>query len=79
MPANNSIPKNKRKWKTKVIQKQDTAKAMLEELKTDDLDIKAALKQALMPAGLECVCEGLQKEIINLAGERYKHGKVNTR
>jgi putative transposase len=79
MPVMHSIPKNKRKWKTKVIQKRDMTKAMLEELKTDDLNIKAALIQALIPAGLECVCEELQKEVINLVGERYKHGKVNTR
>jgi hypothetical protein len=53
-------------------------KTMLRELKADDLGIMAALIQSLIPAGLEAVCEELQREVSLLVGRRYEHGKENT-
>ena len=40
---------------------------------------KVALIQALIPEGLKAVNEKLQEEVRSLAGERYQHGKENTR
>lgn len=45
----------------------------------DDLDLKVSLIQSLIPIGLERLNALLQDEVMRLAGEKGKHGKVNTR
>ena len=52
---------------------------MLERLKEGDDLVTISLVQALIPIALERVNELLKQEVENLAGERYKHGKLNTR
>jgi putative transposase len=79
MPVMHSIPKNKRKWKTKVIQKRKMTQTMLKQMQTDDLDVTVSLIQALIPCGLKAVEEKLLNEVQLLAGAKNKHGKINTR
>lgn len=45
----------------------------------NDMDIKISLIQALIPVGLERVKDILQSEVMRLAREPRKHGKINTR
>ena len=79
MPVETSIPKVRGKAKVKVIHKRKMTKEMLKQLQTDNLDVTVELIQALIPYGLKAVGEKLQAEVELLAGERYKHGKGNTR
>jgi len=74
-----SIPRKKRKWKIKVSQRRKAIKEMAELETISDIDVKVALIQALIPEGLKAVNEKLQEEVRSLAGERYQHGKENTR
>ena len=74
-----SISRKKRKWKIKVKQRRKDMEAMMDMEKINDIDVKVALIQALIPEGLKAVNEKLQEEIRSLAGERYQHGKENTR
>lgn len=74
-----SIPRKKRQWKIKVKQRRKDMEAMMDLEKIDDIDIKVALIQALIPEGLKAVNEKLQEEVRLLAGKRYQHGKENTR
>jgi len=45
----------------------------------DDIDVRVALIQVLIPEGLEAVSEKLQAEVFALAGEKRRHGKENMR
>ena len=74
-----SIPKKKRKWKVKVSERRKAAKEMAGLDSINDIDVKVALIQALIPIGLKEVEKKLQEEVKTLAGEEYRHGKENTR
>jgi len=74
-----SIPRKKRKWKQKVTARRKALKEMLELGKIDDIDVKVALIQALIPEGLKAVNDKLQAEVKALAGEKHRHGKENLR
>jgi transposase-like protein len=74
-----SIPRKRRKWKVKVKERRQALKQMLELGQIDDIDIKVALIQALIPEGLKAVNEKLQAEVVLLAGEKRRHGKENVR
>jgi transposase-like protein len=74
-----SIARKKRKWKVKVSQRRQALKQMLELGQIDDIDVKVALIQALIPEGLKAVNEKLQAEVLALAGEKRRHGKENVR
>jgi hypothetical protein len=74
-----SIAKKRRKWKVKVKERRQALKQMLELGQINDIDVKVALIQALIPEGLKAVNEKLQAEVIALAGEKHRHGKENVR
>lgn len=79
MPVLTTVAKRRGKAKGKVSEKRKATRAILEKLKTDDLDITVALIQELIPIGLRAVSELLQSEVSELTGIRYKHGKENVR
>jgi len=79
MPAIGSITRKRGKGKVKISAKRKKLQAMTEQLGLDNLDVTVALIQALIPCGLEAVKEKLQKEVAELAGKRYEHGKENVR
>lgn len=74
-----SIAVKKRKWKQKVSQRRRALQEMMGLKDINDIDVKVALIQALIPEGLEAVNEKLQEEVNRLAGREYRHGKENTR
>jgi hypothetical protein len=74
-----SIPKKPRKWKVKVKERRQALKQMLELEQVNDIDVRVALIQALIPEGLKAVNEKLQVEVLALAGEKRRHGKENVR
>jgi len=73
------VARKKRQWKTKVTQRRQELKQMVGLGQIDDIDIKVALIQALIPEGLKAVNEKLQEEVLSLAGEKSRHGKENVR
>lgn len=79
MPAGISIPKRRGKAKVKVSAKRAMAKAVLEEVKRQGVDVEVALIQGLIPLGLKAVEEKLQREVELLAGKKQAHGKENVR
>ena len=64
MPAVKSVPRTR-------------GKAMLEKMKSEDLDVTMTLIQELIPNGLIAAKEAMEKEVKRLTAERYKHGKEN--
>jgi len=74
-----SIAVKRRKWKQKVSQRRKALQEMIGLKGIDDIDVKVALIQALIPEGLEAVNEKLQAEVKALAGEKHRHGKENVR
>lgn len=74
-----SISRKKRKWKVKVKERRQALKQMLELGQIEDIDVRVALIQALIPEGLKAVNEKLQAEVLWLAGEKHRHGKENVR
>ncbi|MBM3245712.1 MAG: hypothetical protein FJZ13_00065 [Candidatus Omnitrophica bacterium] len=74
-----SIPRKRRKWKVKVRERRQALKQMLELGEIQDIDVRVALIQALIPEGLKAVNEKLQAEVLALAGEKRQHGKENVR
>ena len=70
-----SITRKRRQWKVKVKQRRKNMEAMMDLEKINDIDVRVALIQALIPEGLKAVNERLQEEVRLLAGERYQHGK----
>ena len=73
------IARRPRKWKRKVLERREAVKTTQAMTEIDDMDVKVALIQALIPVGLERVGELLQKEVLSLAGPKGIHGKENTR
>ena len=74
-----SIAVKRRKWKQKVSQRRKALQETMGLKDINDIDVKVALIQALIPQGLEAVNEKLQEEVNRLAGKVYRHGKENTR
>lgn len=74
-----SIARSKRKWKKKVTSRRKALEGMMTLKEIDDIDVKVALIQALIPVGLEAVNKRLQEEVKALAGEKHHHGKENVR
>lgn len=74
-----SIAKKPRKWKKKVIERRKAMEEVMNLSEIDDLDVRLALIQALIPVGLDAVNRKLQEEIKVLAGEKHAHGKENVR
>ncbi len=74
-----SIAVKRRKWKQKVSQRGKALQEMMGLKDINDIDVKVALIQVLIPEGLEAVNEKLQEEVNRPAGKEYQHGKKNTR
>ena len=79
MPVLKSVPRTRGKAKVKISEKRKATEAILDNLKTDSLDVTIALIQELIPIGLQAVGEQLQLEVEKLTGKRYEHGKENVR
>ena len=79
MPVEISIPRTRGKGKQKVTEKRKAAQEMLKNLNANDLDVKVAMIQALIPCGLAKVEEDLQEAVDVLTGQKRKHGKENLR
>ncbi len=79
MPADISIPKRRGKAKVKVSTKRVMARAVLEEIKSQGVDVEVSLIQGLIPLGLKAVEDRLQREVELLAGKKQAHGKENVR
>ena len=77
MPVLMSVPRVRGKAKVKISEKRKQVKAMLKKMKSEDLDVTITLIQELIPNGLMAAKEEMEKEIQQLTGERYKHGKEN--
>jgi len=73
------VARKKRHWKVKVKERRQALKQMLELGQIQDIDVRVALIQALIPEGLRAVNEKLQAEVLILAGEKRRHGKENVR
>lgn len=74
-----SIAGKRRRWKKKVSQRRKELTETMNLSEIDDIDVKVALIQALIPEGLKAVNEKLQAEVKALAGEKHRHGKENVR
>ena len=72
-----SVARTRGKAKVKISEKRKQVKAMLGKMKSEDLDVTITLIQELIPNGLMAAKEEMEKEVKNLTGERYKHGKEN--
>ena len=79
MPAEISIPKRRGKAKVKLSMKRAMAQAVLEDVKSQGMDVEVSLIQELIPLGLKAVEERLQREVELLAGKKQAHGKENVR
>ena len=77
MPVLKSVPRTRGKAKIKISEKRKQVKAMLEKMKSEDLDVTLTLIQELIPNGLIAAKEEMEKEVRKLTGKRYKHGKEN--
>jgi putative transposase len=73
------VPRKRRGWKKKVLDRREAVRTTQEMGEIDDLDVKISLVQELIPIGLERVNELLQAEVVRIAGSRGQHGKENTR
>jgi len=73
------IARKSRKWKQKVSSRRKAMEEVVRLSEIDDLDVKLALIQALIPVGLKAVNEKLQEEVKALAGEKHRHGKETVR
>lgn len=78
MPKYN-VSKKRGKSKIKISDKREAAMNKIINSYSDDLDIKMAVIQELIPLGLSEICKELQKEVAQLAGKRHERGYDNTR
>ena len=74
-----SVARRPRRWKKKVSERGETAKAMAAMDGVNDTDVRVEFIQALIPIGLKAVEGMLEEEAEKLAGPKKKHGKANTR
>ncbi len=79
MPAKHNLSKKRGKAKTKVAEKRKQLMNKMLDSRSEELDVKIAIIQELIPLGLERVAEELQKEVRELAGKRYQHDSENVR
>ena len=80
MPAlNGTVARKRGKAKMRLDWKRRSAIEKITALGSDDLDVRAALIQELIPLGLQAVAEELKVEVEKLAGERHARGGDNYR
>jgi hypothetical protein len=75
----NNVSKKRGKSKIKISDKRETAMNKIIDSYSEDLDIKMAVIQELIPLGLGEICKELQKEVVQLAGRGHARGYDNTR
>ena len=73
------VARKRRHWKVKVTQRRKDLEETMKLEEINDIDVRVALIQALIPEGLKAVNDRLQVEVIALAGEKHLHGKENVR
>ncbi len=78
MPTNN-VTKKRGKSKIKISDKREAAMNKIMDSYSEDLDVKMAVIQELIPLGLAEICKELQKEVIQLAGKGHARGYDHTR
>lgn len=78
MPINN-VAKKRGKSKIKISDKRQAAMDKIIDSYSEDLDVKMAVIQELIPLGLREICKELQKEVVQLAGKGHARGYENTR
>ena len=78
MPTNN-VAKKRGKSKIKISDKREAAMKKIIDSYSEDLDIKMAVIQELIPLGLSEICKQLQKEVVQLTGRGHARGYDNTR
>ena len=80
MPAlNGTVARKRGKAKMKLAAKREALMEKIAGAHGEDLDVKIALIQNLIPLGLEAVSESLQAEVTRLAGEEHARGGDNHR
>jgi len=80
MPAlNGNVARKRGKAKMKLKLKRLSAMEKIADLNSENLDVRTALIQELIPLGLEAVTQELQAEVRRLAGERHERGGNNHR
>jgi putative transposase len=78
MPKN-SVAKRRGKAKHKISDKREAVQQRIVESYSEDVDVKTALIQELIPLGLRAVAEELQREVKRLAGEKHSRGSRHAR
>jgi len=78
MPKFN-VTKRRGKAKIKIEDKRKAAMNKIIDSYSEDMDIKMAVIQELIPLGLGEICRELQKEVVQLAGKGHARGYDNTR
>lgn len=73
------IARKRRHWKVKVSQRRRNLEETMKLEEINNIDVRVALIQALIPEGLKAVNKKLQEEVISLAGKKHAHGKDNVR
>ena len=78
MPIGN-IAKKRGKAKVKISTKRETAMKKLMDSYSEDVDVKMAVIQELIPLGLKAVADELQNEVKRLAGKKHSRISNNAR
>src|SRR3989338_8997918 len=78
MPRYN-VSKKRGKSKIKISDKRQAAMNKIIDSYSEDLDVKMAVIQELIPLGLGEICKELQKEVVQLACKGHARGYDNTR
>jgi putative transposase len=68
------VAKKRGKAKVKIGWKRQAAMEKIVDAYSEDLDVKMAVIQELIPLGLRAVAEELQSEVKRLAGKRHERG-----
>ncbi len=78
MPKFN-VTKRRGKAKIKIADKRKAAMDKIIDSFSEELDVKMAVIQELIPLGLKEICKELQQEVTQLAGKGHARGYENTR
>lgn len=78
MPKFN-LTKKRGKAKIKIADKRKAAMGRIVDACSEELDVRLAVIQDLIPLGLKAVAEELQSEVRRLAGKKNSHGSENVR
>ena len=74
-----TVAKKRGKAKMKISEKRQAAMERLVDAYSEEVDVRMAVIQDLIPLGLKAVAEELQGEVKRLAGEKHSRGGDNAR